>query len=74
MDIGNIIKWAAESKENLLILWTAAGVFYLAFHKLLVTVRDIIDKTPGEDTNLFEKIVTFMGKLTKYFISGERPK
>lgn len=54
--------------------WIAIGVVYLALHKLLVTIRDVLDKTPQTDDNLFEKLVSVMGKLAKYFTTGARPK
>lgn len=67
MDIGAVVNWIKDH-------WLAIGVVYLALHKILVTIRDIIDKNPDKDTNLFEKVVTLMGKLAKYFATGERPK
>lgn len=54
--------------------WVAVGVVYLAFHKLLTSIRDVIDKTPDTDDNLFEKAVTIMGKLVPYLLTGKRPQ
>ena len=54
--------------------WVGIIAVYLALHKFLVAVRDSIDKTPGSDDNWFEKMVTVMGKLGGYLITGQRPK
>lgn len=56
------------------INWVALGVIYLALHKLLVSIRDVLDKTPETDDNAFEKLVTFMGKLVPYLLTGKRPQ
>lgn len=52
--------------------WIAIGVIYLAFHTFLKAIRDAFDKTPETDDNIFERIVTILGKATKYFITGKR--
>lgn len=54
--------------------WMAIIAIYLAVHKLLVSIRDVLDKTPQTDDNWFEKIVSIMGKLATYLITGSRPK
>lgn len=53
--------------------WVAIIAIYLAVHKLAVTVRDILDKTPETDDNIFEKVVTLMGKLGEYLLKAKRP-
>ena len=54
--------------------WPAVIAVYLAVHKLLVAIRDVLDKTPATDDNWFEKAVTLIGKLGGYLITGARPK
>jgi len=54
--------------------WAEIGVGYLLFAKILLAVRDAIDTTPGEDTNNFERAVTFVNNLAGYLIAGKRPK
>jgi hypothetical protein len=53
--------------------WVGIIAVFLAVHKVLVTIRDILDKTPETDDNIFEKIVTVMGKLLGYLATGKRP-
>jgi hypothetical protein len=53
--------------------WVGIIAVYLAVHKFLVSVRDVLDKTPATDDNLFEKAVTVMGKLAGYLVTGKRP-
>ena len=54
--------------------WVGIVAVFLAFHKILVTIRDILDKTPSTDDNWFEKLVTILGKLGGYLVTGQRPK
>jgi hypothetical protein len=53
--------------------WIGIIAVYLATHKFAVAVRDVLDKTPDTDDNLFEKAVTIMGKLASYLITAKRP-
>ena len=53
--------------------WDKIAIVYLAVHKLIVTLRDILDKTPNTDDNILERIVTLSGKLADYLIKGKRP-
>lgn len=62
----NIVAWVQGH-------WMQITVIYLAVHKLLVSVRDALDKTPATDDNWFEKLVTAMGKLGNYLTTGKRP-
>lgn len=45
---------------------------YLAAVKFLQGIRDSIDKTPAEDNNFFERLVTILGKTIGY-LGGVRP-
>lgn len=45
---------------------------YLGVVKLLQGIRDSIDKTPAEDDNWFERLVTILGKTLGY-LGGVRP-
>lgn len=62
----NLITWFTQN-------WVGIIAVYLAVHKFLVSVRDVLDKTPATDDNWFEKAVTIMGKLGGYLIAGKRP-
>lgn len=62
-----IIQWVQTN-------WAAVIAVYLAVHKLLVAIRDVLDKTPNTDDTWFEKAVTIMGKLGGYLLTGARPK
>ena len=53
--------------------WDKMVIIYLALHKLLVTLRDVLDKTPGTDDNKIEQLITLSGKLADYLIKGKRP-
>jgi hypothetical protein len=53
--------------------WVGIIAVLLAFHKILVSIRDIMDKTPATDDNWFEKMVTMIGKLLGYLATGKRP-
>ncbi len=48
-------------------------VIYLLVVKLIVGVRDAIDKTPASDDNWFEKASSILGKTIGY-LAGFRPK
>lgn len=48
-------------------------VIYLLVVKLIVGVRDAIDKTPASDDNWFEKAATILAKTIGY-LAGFRPK
>jgi len=52
----SLIKWFTEN-------WVGVIAVYLAVHKFLVSVRDVLDKTPATDDNWFEKAVTVMGLI-----------
>lgn len=54
--------------------WVEIVAGYLLFAKIMVAIRDAIDTTPGEDTNEFERAVTFINHLAGYLIAGKRPK
>ena len=54
--------------------WLEITVLYLAFAKFITAIRDVLDKTPATDDNLFEKIVTILNKLGAYLLTGQRPK
>lgn len=60
------VTWLSENWEKILLV-------YLAVIKLLTTIRDVIDKTPGEDTNWFERTVTVLNKTTGALLMGKRP-
>lgn len=45
---------------------------YLVVVKALQGIRDAIDKTPASDDNIFERIVTILGKTIGY-LGGIRP-
>lgn len=62
----NIINWIQQN-------WVGIVAGYLALHKLMVSIRDVLDKTPNTDDNAFEKTVTVMGKLATYLVTGKRP-
>jgi hypothetical protein len=47
---------------------------YLAFYVFVKAVRDVLDKTPTSDDTLFEKFVTFLGKLAALLTTGKRPQ
>ena len=64
--MNELIKWFTEN-------WVGVIAVYLAVHKFLVSVRDVLDKTPATDDNFFEKAVTIMGKLAGYLVTGKRP-
>jgi len=53
--------------------WVEITVVYLAFAKFITAIRDVIDKTPTTDDNLFEKICTLLNKLGAYLLTGKRP-
>jgi hypothetical protein len=53
--------------------WVGIIAVFLALHKILVSIRDILDKTPQTDDNWFEKFVTVVGKLVGYLGTGKRP-
>lgn len=63
----NIIKWFTEN-------WVGIIAVYLAVHKFLVSVRDVLDKTPDTADNWFEKMVVISGKLAGYLVTGKRPQ
>lgn len=64
--IQNIINFV---KDN----WIQITVIYLAFAKFITAIRDVLDKTPASDDNLFEKICTLINKLGAYLLTGKRP-
>jgi hypothetical protein len=53
--------------------WVAIVAVYLAFAKFVTALRDVLDKTPTSDDNLFEKICTILNKLGAYLLTGKRP-
>ena len=58
--------------EYLVQNWEKILIIYLAFVKFVTVVRDAIDKTPGTDSNIFEKFVTILNKSTGALIFGKR--
>lgn len=66
MDFQAIVVWFQNN-------WVGVIAVFLAFHKILVSIRDILDKTPTTDDNGFEKFVTLVGKLLGYLGTGKRP-
>jgi hypothetical protein len=54
--------------------WVQITVVYLAFVKFITVIRDAIDKTPGVDTNWFERLVTILEKTAGSLLLGQRPK
>lgn len=64
--MAELIKWFQEN-------WVGIIAVFLGLHKVLVTIRDILDKTPETDDNWFEKMVTMIGKLLGYLATGKRP-
>jgi hypothetical protein len=54
--------------------WVQITVIYLAFVKFITVIRDAIDKTPGVDTNWFERLVTILEKTAGSLLLGQRPK
>lgn len=54
--------------------WVQITVIYLAFVKFITVIRDAIDKTPGVDTNWFERLVSILEKTAGSLILGQRPK
>lgn len=54
--------------------WVQITVVYLAFVKFITVIRDAIDKTPGQDTNWFERLVTILEKTAGSLLLGQRPK
>lgn len=52
--------------------WVQISVIALAAHTFLKAIRDTIDSTPETDDNIFEKAVTYIGKVVGY-IFGQRP-
>jgi hypothetical protein len=53
--------------------WVAFGVGYLAFIKVITTLRDVLDKTPLTDDNVWERACTVLAKLGAALITGKRP-
>ena len=54
--------------------WVLIVAGYLLFIKVLTTIRDAVDTTPGNDVNWFEKAVTIMEKLGASLLTGKRVK
>jgi len=52
--------------------WVEITVVLVAVHTCLKSIRDAIDKTPETDDNLFEKFVSFLGRVTAYLVKGKR--
>lgn len=53
--------------------WMSVSVVYLLFYSFVKGLRDVLDKTPATDDNIFEKAVTALGKLALLFTTGKRP-
>lgn len=53
--------------------WVGIVAGYLLFVKVITTLRDAIDTTPGVDVNWFERAVTILNKLTTALVTGKRP-
>jgi hypothetical protein len=54
--------------------WVGIIAVYLLVAKFITGLRDVLDKTPAVDDNIFEKICTVMAKLADYLVKGQRPK
>jgi hypothetical protein len=54
--------------------WVQIVAGYLLFIKVITTIRDAIDTTPGNDVNWFEKACTIMEKLGASLLTGKRAK
>jgi len=51
--------------------WVQITVIAIAVHTFLKAIRDAVDKTPETDDNIFEKVVTILGKVIAY-LGGKR--
>lgn len=47
---------------------------YLLYIKIITTIRDVIDKTPNEDNNIWERMCTILSKIGNALTIGARPK
>jgi hypothetical protein len=54
--------------------WVQVVAGYLLFIKVITTIRDAVDTTPGVDVNWFERTVTIMEKLGASLLTGKRAK
>lgn len=66
MDIGKLVTWWNAN-------WPAILAVLVALSMFLKALRDAIDKTPASDDNLFERIVTIVGKVVASLLTGKRP-
>lgn len=54
--------------------WVEIVAGYLLFVKVVTTLRDAIDSTPGTDDNWFERACTVLSKLGAALTTGRRAK
>lgn len=60
-------------KAIILEHWVQITVIWLAFVKIVTTLRDIFDKTPQSDDNWFEKLASIIARLGQSLFLGKRP-
>lgn len=53
--------------------WVAVGTGYLIMIKIITTFRDVLDKTPTTDDNVWERACTILVKLGEALFVGKRP-
>jgi hypothetical protein len=53
--------------------WEKIALVALVIQNVVKGIRDAVDTTPQSDDNMFEKISTFLSKVTGYLI-GFRPR
>lgn len=54
--------------------WDKILVVMIAFSVFMKNLRDAIDKTPDTDDNVFEKLVSIIGKVVVALTTGKRPQ
>lgn len=54
--------------------WEKILIVAIALHTFLKALRDALDKTPETDDNIFERVVTVIGKVINYIVAGKRIK
>ena len=64
--VKNIIGFISDNWVAIIAVLTATSVF-------LKALRDSIDKTPLTDDNVFERVMTIIGKLLDSILKGKRP-
>jgi hypothetical protein len=53
--------------------WLAIIAVYLLLAKFMTGLRDVLDKTPKTDDNIFERICSIMSRLADYLLKFKRP-